>query len=373
MIHSAAVRSIASGRAGSITFVMLAYLVRAGSPATAARAAERHSVAVYWEPPSAAAMGTAARSAFAEAVRGRVDRLVDATQSPAEPPPLAPQLEAAKADYLRFAFAPAIARLDGLQRLADARGGGDLDGRQLSEIFLYRGLAKLETTGAESAWDDLVHAAELDPTRVLDPARFPPRSVAAFKRATAEVAVLPRTELTIQLPAQALVRIDGEAAAPVTNVTVGPHFVAVRANGYEPWAAVVTVPSAPTRLTPPLHVYQPPQGDHLMALVGPDEPRRILLGALERATGGWRFTVHDVSLPDGKLLSEAVALGDVPTRAAILSLVRRVSPPPAEPPRRWLPWALGGAAALAVALAATFVLTRDSSSPNVAGDLGTWR
>jgi hypothetical protein len=282
-------------------------------------------------------------------------------------------LDAAKADYVRFAFAPAIARLDELQRLADARGGGDLDGRQLSEIFLYRGLAKLETAGAESAWDDLVHAAELEPTRVLDPARFPPRSVAAFKRATAEVAALPRADLMIESPVGSVVRIDGAAATPTTNVTVGPHFVAVRADGYEPWAAVVTVPSAPMRLTPPLHVYQPPQGDRLLALVGPGEPRRILLGALERAAGGWRFTVHDISLPDGKLLSEAVALGDVPTRAAILGLVRRVSPPPPEPPRRWLPWAVGGATALALAIAATLVLTRDSSSPNVAGDLGSWR
>ena len=67
-------------------------------------------------------------------------------------------------------------------------GGGDLDSRQLSEIFFYRGLAKLEATSeAEEAWDDLVNAARLDPTRVLDPARFPPRAVSTFNRAVTEV------------------------------------------------------------------------------------------------------------------------------------------------------------------------------------------
>src|SRR5438132_5564518 len=82
-------------------------------------------VAVYWEPPGQPPPGASARAAFTEAVRPLGARLVDASASPPPPPPsLRPLLETARADYGRFAFADAIARLDELQRMADARGGG---------------------------------------------------------------------------------------------------------------------------------------------------------------------------------------------------------------------------------------------------------
>ena len=45
-----------------------------------------------------------------------------------------------------------------------------------------------------------MNAARLEPTRVLDPARFPPRAVATYKRAAAEAAQLPRAELILDVP-----------------------------------------------------------------------------------------------------------------------------------------------------------------------------
>src|SRR5438552_511450 len=92
-------------------------------------------VAIYWEPPGRPALGGSVRAAFVESVRPIRARVVDAT-APAPPAPsLVPLLDAARSDYERFGFMDAIARLDELQRLADARGGGDLDARQLSEVF----------------------------------------------------------------------------------------------------------------------------------------------------------------------------------------------------------------------------------------------
>ena len=79
---------------------------------------------------------------------------------------------------------------------------------QLAEIFPYRGLARLETPAAENAWDDLVQAARLDPSRVLDSARFPPRVVTAYRRAATESAEAPRAELVLYVPSGAVVRID---------------------------------------------------------------------------------------------------------------------------------------------------------------------
>jgi len=351
-----------------------------------ARAAEPGIAAIYWQPPGEPPLGEAARAGFTAAVRPLGVRLLDAsTTAPPAPPSLAPALDEAKADYARFQFAQATARLDELQRRADASGGGDLDARQLSEIFLYRGLSRLETASAEAAWDDLVRAARLDPARILDPARFPPRAVAAYKRAASEVAQLPRAELVVEAPPGAQLRVDGAPASSSTvAVTFGQHYVAVRADGFEPWAGVVPVAGARERFTPPLHAYQPPDGDRLLALAGTPPPRQLLVGALERGGAGWRFVARDVTLPDGKTVSDAVALGgETPARVAVEALVRRLVAPPAPAPvaapapsqapparRRWWPWAVGGGgAAVVVAVAITLGVVLGSPAPSVGGSV----
>lgn len=337
-----------------------------------ARAAEPQPVAIYWQPPGHPAIGDAVRSAFDDVARTMGASVVDATPTPVETASLAPALTAAKTAYARFAFAETITALNELQRLADASGGADLDGRQLSEMFLYRGLAKLETGAGDAAWEDLVRAARLDPTRVIDPTQFRPRALAAYKRAVAEVVDLPRAELILEVPPGASVRVDGSPAGTTAAVTLGAHFLSVAADGYEPWTAVVSVSSTRTRMTPPLHLYHPPPTDRLLAMLGTGEHRRVLFGALERTGAGWRFTARDVVLPDGRFVSDSVALGDVPTRAAVQSLVRRLVPAPTTS-RRWVPWAIAGGAALL--LGATLIVTtaRDGSSPNVSGNLGVWR
>ena len=350
--------------------------------AATARGAPAGTVAVWWQPPGDSPFGARPRTAFAEAGRARGDAFVDASEPARPPPSLQPALDAALADYAAFRFADALFRLDELARLADARGGGDLDQQQLTQIYLYRGLARLEVGPAEAAWDDLVRAARLDPTRVIDPARFPPRVVTAFRRAAAEVAQLPRTEVEVGAPAGAGVRVDGRAIDGSVTVTAGPHFVAVAAAGYEPWAAVVVVSGAHERLQPPLRAVEPPDGDRLIALTRERAPRRILLGALVRSGDGWRVVARELSLADGKTVSDAVTLGATPVALAIDALVQRVSPllvaAPAPPPRplyrRWWVWAAAGgvAAALAVAIPVGVVY---GSSPggNVGGSIGPLR
>jgi hypothetical protein len=337
------------------------------------RAAETQLVAMYWQPPGHPALGDAVRTAFVDIANTIGARVVDATSPPIQGPALAPALDAAKAAYARFAFPEAIAALDELERLANASGGADLDGRALSEIFLYRGLAKLETAATAAAWEDLVRAARLDPTRVVDPTQFPPRAVGVYKRAVAEVVDLPRAELTLDVPAGATVRVDGTPSTATTTVTLGSHFVSVLADGHEPWLAVVSVSSTRTHIAPPLRLYQPPQADKLLGLLGGGDPRRVLLGALERTSSGWRFTVRDIALPEGRLVSDSVALGDVPTRAAVQTLVRRLVPSTPQKQKRWLPWAIAGGAALLIATSLVAASARDDTSPNVVGNLGAWR
>ena len=356
-------RAIASRLAGGVVFFAAELAASAAHPEA--------TVAVYWQPPRDTPTSVAARAAFRDAAASIGARFVDATPAEATVASLAPALEAGKAAYEKFAFRDAIAAFDNLQRAADAAGGGDLDGRQLSEIFLYRGLAKLETTSADAAWDDLVNAARLEPTRVLDPARFQPRAVATYKRAAAEAAQLPRAELALDVPTDAVVHIDGALAELAAGITLGHHFITVVADGYERWAAAVSISSTPARLKPPLHPYRLPPLDKLVSLAGDPPPNRLLVGVLEKAPGGWTFTARDIALSDGRTVSDTVALRDVPTRAAIFGLVQRLRPPAPTPRARWVPWVIGACAALLVT--SVVAAAMNDPSPNVVGELGHWR
>jgi len=364
MIHFAKMRA---------TLCVLIVLVARAGLAAAAPSAAPATVAVYWQPAGHPPLGVEARAAFVRALERQGARLVDASAPEATAPALATRLEAGKAAYARFAFSDAIAALDDLQRLVDAQGGAELDARQLSELFLYRGLARLETAGAEAAWDDLVRAARLDPGRAIDPAQFPPRAVTAFKRAVEEATAVPRATLVVAAPDGALVRVDGQSAPVGVAVALGPHLVSVAAAGYERWTGVVSVASAREEFAPPLRAQRPPDGDRLLALAGEPTPRRLILGALVVVPAGWRFLVSEVSLPEGQVVGDSIALGDVPTRYAVEALVTKVAPGPSTPTplhRRWSTWVITGGAVLLLGLGTTLFLTRDSTSPNVSGSVG---
>lgn len=339
-------------------------------PSTASAAG---AVAIWWQPPGARTLDGAAHAAFVEAVRPLGARVVDAPSPSTQPPPsLAPEIEAAKDEYAHFKFAEALTRLDAVQRLADARGGGDLDHRLLSEIFLYRGLCRLETGADDAAWEDLVRAARLDPARLMDPARFPPRAVAAFKRAAAEVARQERLPLALDVPAGAIVRVDGAVVTGAMTLTAGQHFVHVDADGFEPWAGLVAVPAVEGHFAPPLHPYQPPDADQLLALAGDPSVHELILGALERRAAGWRFVTRRITLPAGTFVNDSVALGDLPVRVAVASTVRRILPaePTAPPPRRrWVPWVIAGGAVAVTAVAITLGVVFGSPAPSVSGPL----
>ncbi|HEX8951127.1 MAG TPA: hypothetical protein VF945_04745, partial [Polyangia bacterium] len=244
-------------------------------------------------------------------------------------------------------------------------------------IYLYRGLCRLEVGPAEAAWDDLVRAARLDPTRVIDPARFPPRAVAAYRRAAVEATERGRVQLEVAAPAGATLRLDGRAFDGNATVPVGTHFVGVSAPGYEPWAAVVDVSGAHERLAPPLRAYQPPDGDRLIALTASRAPKRILAGALVRAEHGWRFVARELTLPDGKMVSDAAALGDAPVAVAVDGALTRVAPlasaAPATPPKksRWWIWAAAGglAATLAVVIPVSIVYSQPSPTGTIGGSI----
>jgi hypothetical protein len=117
---------------------------------------------------------------------------------------------------------------------------------------------------------------------------------------------------------------------------------------------------------PPLRPYTPPDGDRLVALAGAGA-KRLILGALVPAPNGWQFTARDVTLSDGRYLTDSVMLGEQPTGAAVTALMRRLLPPPAKA-SRWLWWVVGGSVA-AAALTVGLGVGLGAPTPTVSGKL----
>src|SRR5207245_11540128 len=89
------------------------------------------------------------------------------------------------------------------------------------------------------------------------------------------------------------------------------HLVRVEAPGFEPWAGLYAVASARARFEPPLTPLQPPDPDALIEAAHAAGTRAgtVLLGALRRTNGGWRFLARQVELPGGQTVTEEAALG----------------------------------------------------------------
>src|SRR5262249_31109724 len=95
---------------------------------------------------------------------------------------------------------------------------------------------------ANRAWDELVRCLVVEPTRVLDPARFPPRAVQAFQRAAVQVRALPAGRLAPDAPPACTVGIDGrDAGAAAPALPLGEHLIGVEGPGGLPAGAVVAL------------------------------------------------------------------------------------------------------------------------------------
>src|SRR5262249_53347639 len=69
----------------------------------------------------------------------------------------------------------------------DVDGAEGLSRAQLSDVFLFRALVKTQQGDTNAAWEELVVASAIDPTRELDPGRFPPAVRTEFERARTTV------------------------------------------------------------------------------------------------------------------------------------------------------------------------------------------
>ncbi|HTJ42551.1 MAG TPA: hypothetical protein VL463_10685 [Kofleriaceae bacterium] len=227
-----------------------------------AAAAPAADLVVFHAPSDAGPSVIAARDALAALARRRGVAWIDTSPAPPVPPETAQDVRQAIRDYDQLQFDTAIGELDRAASQLDRTGGAGLDANALSDLFLYRGLARVQV-GDARAWDDLVEAAALAPSRALDPARFPPRAIETYTRAADAVRTSTRAKITVVAPDGCTIAIDAAGVNGPTEVAGGRHFVAVRCPGHRPWGAAVTAASGEVTVQASPELEVPPSDDEL--------------------------------------------------------------------------------------------------------------
>jgi hypothetical protein len=362
---------------------LLAVLILALAGPARAQAPSGPSVVLFWSSPGQA--DATARAALLPAVEraARAAGAVSADLSPAAlpAPAVAEQVTRAIAAYDGMRFADAAFELDKAATTAAEHGGRGLARDQLVDLFLYRALARTETGNSAGAWDDFVRAATLDPTRLLDPARFRPSAVKSFTLAVEQVKKRPAVELTVAAPAGSKVTIDGRPSGRdrVSEALLpGEHYVWVERPAAAPFARVVTLAAA-TELAVPEDATRPPNDAELVRRSARLGSGPLLVVALRREGGVGMVELRSVG-PRGATLRGVLRLGPSPEAAArdleravarALRAMRgelaRITRPPASsaaPPQRWYQnrwlWLGVGVVATAAALS-PFVFDSDGS------------
>lgn len=201
-----------------------------------AGAAPKADVVVVWAPGAKVApIDEVARRAGAAVI----DRSPVANAIPATEATLKRGIEAYDALRLEDAWAT----LDEARALADRTGAAGLTQAQLADLFLYRGLVKIQQGELTAYWDELVTSVTIDPVRVLDPARFPPRVASELARVHQALQDRKRATLAVDAPPGCTALIDGAAASAVASaqLLVGSHWAYVTCADRAPWGTRVEV------------------------------------------------------------------------------------------------------------------------------------
>jgi len=287
---------------------------------------------------------------------------IDRSPAPAVPPsPIAPLVRRGIDAYDGLRFTEAASLLDQARDAADRSGAAGLTPAELSDLFLYRGLVQAQLANPTAAWDELVTAMVIDPARLLDPSRFPPRVVAEVERARVAVGARAIAPLAIEAPATCELVIDGVASAGTFTGRLGSHWVRATCTDRPAWGGRITLTGSADQLAIPGAPFAAPDDGELVVQARVAAARAFVIVEARGTIGTARLVGVDGRERDRR----SVALtGDlVPLAEAVRSLLRSARPAPVAWYRaRWV-WAAGAAAlAAAIAIPVTAVLAGDSSS-----------
>jgi hypothetical protein len=314
--------------------------------AASANAAPLADVVVAWGPEPLGKVGEAVGDAATRAGASYIDASPAATPLP-DPRPLVKRGIAA---YGALEFEAAASALDAAADLVDQTGAAGLDTTTLADLYLYRSLAREQRADDTRAWEDLLIAASIDPTRALDPAGFAPRAIERFAQAKAHVAALPRAKLTFTRVAEGACRVRIDAApvtTPVLDLPFGKHWLDAACPGrvvvrrrldVDRPALEVAVNGAPIA---------PPTDADLVVQARTAAARAIVVVTVQANV----VVVRRIGI-DGKQQDRATATADDPRAvgavvARLLAPVERVAQPWYK--RRWV-WGLAGALAASALL-----------------------
>ncbi len=324
-------------------------------------------VAMFWAPEPAPAQTSAVRKLTAHALASRGIALDDAHGVSMRVPGLGDALATALEAYRAMKLEDAADDLRKLVAEVARTGGGDLDRRGLGDLFLHLGLTEQELGHVDAAWDAFVAAANVDPSRTIDPARVPPRAAAIYHRAIAEHSKGTSVDVSIELPPGATLRIDGETqrrdAGPVA-LSVGTHYVQIESEGNEPWVRTITVVPpklqlafVPTPQVPP-ELDRTTRGAFVQAALyrpAPEQPLRLRIRA--RSSEGLITEASDVAA--GLDAQRVDLLVDTVLGAAPIFVAERVTYHPGRPlAKAWWLWTAVGVGVVALTTGLAVGLTR---------------
>ena len=213
---------------------------------------------------------------------------IDRSPPAATPPDTARLIHLGIQAYDALRLEDAMAALDRARDAVDKTGAAGITTAQLSDLFLYRALVRTQQEDTNGAWDELVMAATIEPARVLDPARFPPRVLADWERARTTLADRPHAQLAVDAPAGCTVEVDG--GEPVTAVTIGgPHWVRATCPDRAPWGQRVVVVAPGTTLVASPAVLSPPSDADVLIQARSAGARAIVVAEAHGGTGTARL------------------------------------------------------------------------------------
>jgi hypothetical protein len=307
-----------------------------------------------------------------DAARQAGAAVIDRSPAAIAVPNTASTLRRAIEAYDALRFDEAWETLDEARALADRTGAAGLSQTQLADLFLYRGLVKIQQGEMSAYWDELVTAVTIDPVRVLDPARFPPRVTTELARVHEALRERKRATLAVDAPAGCTVLIDGVAASAVGSAQplVGSHWVFVTCADHAPWGTRVELTGDQLVVARNTAV-APPTDDELLIQARTVGARAFLAVEIRSGVGTARLVGVDGRERDRRSVKIADDLA--PLAGAVTALL---APAPRTPwyESRWV-WATGAAAvAAAILIPVTAALTQNTTPSSwTVKPVYTWR
>jgi len=199
-----------------------------------------------------------------EAARKAGAAPIDRSPPPAVAPDTARLVRIGIDAYDALRLEDAMAALDRARDAVDKTGAAGVTTAQLSDLFLYRGLVKIQLANT-GAFDELATAIVVDPERDLDPARFPPKVAEELKRAHDTVLQNRQTApISITAPPGCETAVDGTAQTTAARYITGPHWVRAVCPDHSPWGGRVDLTTLGAQLQATPAEYAPPSEDALL-------------------------------------------------------------------------------------------------------------